>query len=748
MAEESEDKSIELLSEVIDIRAALEVFGGSGGEFDAGAIGAMFGVINSFAVVATALVLTYLVAVSIIQTAHDGEPLGKRFSTLWVPVRTIGAFIMVVPFPGLGGFSVIQAMIFGLISLSVAGANMLFSETIDFFNENNGSLVSMNISSQPPPELAEMILRAQTCSHYVDNKIGAYDANAAFKSRDPSQAGVRLKSLREAAVPFKESLEVVMPHTYSLSWSGRDGFFDVGDANIMCGDISLSCSDAQQNPLGKVLCQARGEGMIALQKSLSKQAIPKKLQDDDVIPDRMAVMDASTAYVKKWNKVVKASNLVQEDGEGGWTYRPSEVEKQRLDDFSEKTKKEGWITAGQWYWAISAKSFELQRFADPELSIKTFNPDGIPDYEDSFTEEMTKLNRYMQVAMTPQGGSRPRPMIPSTEEADVGTDMFAKTMASSFGSGGDFGASMLLKGNDPIRSLSQYGHYLIAGSGTLLSVYIVSGAIIVGASNNTVGKATGIGAAVKWVANKLFTVLLAVAMGVITIGAFLAFYLPAIPFIFWMLAVLGWMIMVLESLIAAPLWAVAHAVPEGDGFAGRYALQGWQLMVNVVFRPILLTLGLLLSMFLMHAMAYFAVEGFLVTSETITATNGWSISAVFGWIFVNLILAVIIVILAQKSHEMIYETAENVMKWIGFGVTPLGAVGNEGKVGAAFKEGAQSIKGGAAAGIGKLGGGDKERDPAGGGKNSGGSDKEDPDASKDSPEKKPESGGGGKQAPK
>ncbi len=41
-------------------------------------------------------------------------------------------------------------------------------------------------------------------------------------------------------------------------------------------------------------------------------------------------------------------------------------------------------------------------------------------------------------------------------------------------------------------------------------------------------------------------------------GGFLAYYLPLVPFIFWTFGVLGWLIMVAESLVAAPIWAVSH----------------------------------------------------------------------------------------------------------------------------------------------------------------------------------------------
>ncbi len=170
-------------------------------------------------------------------------------------------------------------------------------------------------------------------------------------------------------------------------------------------------------------------------------------------------------------------------------------------------------------------------------------------------------------------------------------------------------------------------------------------------------------------------------------------------------------------------------------------------MVNVVFRPILLTIGLMLSMFVMHAIAFFAVEGYEITNMSIV--NSTSTMAICGFLFSNLIMASLVIVLAHKSHEIIYDTADNVMKWIGFGVSPLGAVKNEQQVSSMFKaaEGAgQNITAGLIRGEGgKQKPTSQGSDRPGGG---GGSPSETPEGGGDAPEKQPESGGGGKQAPK
>lgn len=203
----------------------------------------------------------------------------------------------------------------------------------------------------------------------------------------------------------------------------------------------------------------------------------------------------------------------------------------------------------------------------------------------------------------------------------------------------------------------------------------------------------GSGGAASGVLHALMAPIYIIAGMLMAQGGFLAYYLPAVPFIFWSFGVLGWLLLIVESMIAAPLWAVSHAVPEGEGFAGRYALQGWQMFVNVIFRPILLTVGLLISLMLMHVICHFALVGYKYANLSIVDST--SMVSITGFLFTNLIMIALAIALAHKSHELIYETADNVMKWIGFGTTALGSVKSEGMVEGAVKGGGGDIKTGA-----------------------------------------------------
>lgn len=83
----------------------------------------------------------------------------------------------------------------------------------------------------------------------------------------------------------------------------------------------------------------------------------------------------------------------------------------------------------------------------------------------------------------------------------------------------------------------------------------------------------------------------------------------------------------------------------------------------------------------LQIIAYLAINGFQVVNHAVTGTGsesfGHAISQYFGLVFMNLILVGLIISLAHKSYEMIFETADNVMRWVGFGSRPLGEAQGE-----------------------------------------------------------------------
>ncbi|MBU2767362.1 hypothetical protein HAP94_14570 [Acidithiobacillus ferrivorans] len=70
-------------------------------------------------------------------------------------------------------------------------------------------------------------------------------------------------------------------------------------------------------------------------------------------------------------------------------------------------------------------------------------------------------------------------------------------------------------------------------------------------------------------------------------------------------AIIGWLFMVMELLVAAPLLAAAHAYAEGEGFAPQQTSYGYDAAIGIVMRPVLLTFGFIIMFFMIFIVGHF-----------------------------------------------------------------------------------------------------------------------------------------------
>ena len=73
-----------------------------------------------------------------------------------------------------------------------------------------------------------------------------------------------------------------------------------------------------------------------------------------------------------------------------------------------------------------------------------------------------------------------------------------------------------------------------------------------------------------------------------------AFVLPMAPFIVFFIAYTGWVIKVIEAIVFASIWALAHLRLEGEGLAGPAASAGYGLLFRLFFKPIGILMGYML----------------------------------------------------------------------------------------------------------------------------------------------------------
>ena len=163
-----------------------------------------------------------------------------------------------------------------------------------------------------------------------------------------------------------------------------------------------------------------------------------------------------------------------------------------------------------------------------------------------------------------------------------------------------------------------------------------------------------------WLGTPIFMLLL----GLLIPGLTIAFVLPMIPWVMWMAGVMGWLILVCEAVIAVPLWMLAHMTMGGEGLHGN-AREGYALIFNVLFRPVLMLFGLFLGYFVFTSISWLIRETFGVAAGFVLE-QGWLVTNILGVIVLISIFVMAHVVAALTSFRMISLVPHHVPRLIGF----------------------------------------------------------------------------------
>ncbi|KXS55553.1 MAG: hypothetical protein AWU57_2 [Marinobacter sp. T13-3] len=171
-------------------------------------------------------------------------------------------------------------------------------------------------------------------------------------------------------------------------------------------------------------------------------------------------------------------------------------------------------------------------------------------------------------------------------------------------------------------------------------------------------------------------------------GLFLAFYIPAMIMIQWLIGLVTWIIYIAEATIVIPLWGLLFTADMGQrAFAPQTAQQGFVHLLSILVYPSLMVIGFVLGLKIIDLGSTFLVD-FLIVGLLNTTD---------GYVFGILSMGTGLIILGLASYQIItrvfsltLELNDRAMSWIGnrqgFG---------EGQV-------EQQTRGGVVAAIGKV----------------------------------------------
>ncbi len=179
-------------------------------------------------------------------------------------------------------------------------------------------------------------------------------------------------------------------------------------------------------------------------------------------------------------------------------------------------------------------------------------------------------------------------------------------------------------------------------------------------ATTTITTMSNIGIQMMWLPLFIF-----VMSSLFVAGVQFALVIPFMPYIMFWAGEIAWVIGVLEALVAAPLVMLAFAHPGGGEHLG-HAGPAVRFLLGIVFRPVLMVVGLVTGILLTYILIRYSAEGFHIIAASIFSSLPTSNIMFMGVMSCILLFTYtsFLVMAFTKCFSPIYLIPEKVVQWI------------------------------------------------------------------------------------
>lgn len=670
----------------------------------------------------------YLAGIFALTTAHEGKKLGgSKLNSLWVPVRMGTGLTLSVP--AFWGISLLQWAVIAAVALGINWANLVWNAASTYIV----SATSTDVQSVPPAveqearDLIQPTFQAVLVQEILKRREGAYP-NEKIKSGAMDQlGGTNIQGDYVIEHRAREGRMIIwfMPgRTMSLGSLGGVSI----PAPVWTADLSKNPKKKAEYDAMLAITHVRLQAFFQAAESLrmharyygtgaylgwnteeANRAAKPTLSGADIVEEyKRAVADGSAASIEF---------LAQSAG--------SKAKLSAALGLKSDGVQGGWMTAGvmPFLLATAQSQFDLFSYGGGMqfLLIQDVMPDGTTDTRSSWrnfveyigfqapiywtSTDMSLLTVSTRYCNQEIMGGR---VYTGHDQQGDSQGLISRAVTKIF-FGGQLNNSGILSttmsafaSQNPISATVWFGDRLMTLGLRLTGISVGAGAV---------GMMPGLGF-VNEIVNNPITLFL---MGcLIVAGGVFCYIVPVYFLIVWFQALWPWVVSVVQTLIAAPIWAVMHILPEGEGFAGQHARKGYVQLLDVALRPVLLVAAVCLSYITIEGAAYVVHELFSVWVSGTATYNEISTMSQVTWS----ILYVSIVFLAYKTLAVDYliKMPGQIITWAGGIGMSMGSAEGAAKesttiVGGALGSGSRTISGaGAHIGGHKSSGGGKDKD--------------------------------------
>ena len=591
-----------------------------------------FLIFNSvLAVIASILVLYYFIKL-ITRTAQAGT-IGSSVNS-WGVIRVVVGIAMLIPTPN--GWSIAQLLMLYATTLGIGSANLATDEAVDALSLGTGMILEP--ATPDNTALAKQLFEMNLCAIATN---ADYDRQAAMGINvDPSWRQV------------------------SSNLPDNNGFIIQASGNRkQCGGAYIDLElledqdiDADSYVPGldsQTIYEAHVDALATMQTSMmtsAQQFVSQYLQSRTMT---VSITDPTLAINQAARQYEATLTAVAQERDGD------------LDDLansiSEDVGEKGWWTLGAYYQTFAQANAKINSAVQGAAVVKneTLPNNRNQTYEDvlvAYQAEMSESDASSPLAynnpLAPSHGSSTLSQIIS---APMQSLVNAITDLDFERRGGDI--------TNPLIKMKNLGDTILMTAGAIGTVHVTSGAVSEGLTSLPI--VGGVFGFVDGIFETLSPYIFTIVLSLVIVGFSLAIYIPFVPFIIWFAAIINWLVVVVEAVVAAPLWAAAHLVSTGSGEEegmGQRSLHGYLFLFNVILRPPLMVIAFFAAGAILVVGGLFLNEIFSTVVANVQYDAWTGIFSVIGICFVYVILCSNLV---HSCFNLVFIIPDQVISWIG-----------------------------------------------------------------------------------
>lgn len=593
-----------------------------------GLIGAFMGVFGLGAYFLGMLYFIFGILKGMLDSGETGRFLGNAKSQVKTPVRmVIGTTCL---FPAKNGFSLVQIMVMWVALQGVGLGDKSMVTIMDYFKT---SQYILNPILPDARNLAASVFKSQVCAAAL---------NKGFEETGLSERVVtRINSKEYSVGIFSQNVPVTEVH-----WAIAD------EGSPVCGGFTWARQTVGDKDARMITNAVMAAHSTAITDLLSATRGPAEaLVSSDVRPSDSLIQELANRY----NATLRAAaaQAVQQTNE------------EAMNKFVSQASDGGFFYAGTWIGHIGRWNDAVQQAIN---SLPTVRPLDIATRFDDVSSRTVRdylatvdamaRNSKDTLAQAYENSSG----LPEPDGPEAFADFLSKVFMGASRITTEQAAGGTLSHMTQMRALGD--NLLWAAQSSLLAVAGASGLAGAKAAEWTVGLGFSLSEALAAVGGTI-TMLIVSMMG---LGLILSVYIPLIPAMVWTMAVLNWLLSVVEAVIAAPLFAAAHISPYGEEEIGT-AGEGYRMLANLAIKPMLMVIAVFVSIGLCNAMAGVVNDTFM---PMVAGAQSGSVVGIVKFVGIVSVYVLLMMGLTHACFALVHWLPDRVMLWLGRSIAGLG----------------------------------------------------------------------------